>query len=95
MGALQYLAECGLDAKALPLDKLDVFPAERLNDQLREWIREHKPEILAELSEHKRRWYRVTIEGKVICKMIGSQPMTYQEAVRAVKWRWPEAEIEC
>ena len=45
MGAIQHLNQNELKVRALPLDRLDVSPADGLNNQLREWNREHKPKI--------------------------------------------------
>lgn len=93
MGALHYLAEHGLTARQLSGDSLEVFPSGALSADIRAWIRKHKPEILEELRVTRRRWYRVTT-GTGSCKMICPHPMTRDEALRAARRRWDEAEID-
>lgn len=50
MSALAKLREHGQKAEACG-DKLIVYPSERLNDELRDYIRQCKAEIVTELEE--------------------------------------------
>lgn len=54
MGALATLRAAGLAVEALPDGHLRVTPAERLTDDLRALIHEHKAAILAQLADAER-----------------------------------------
>lgn len=49
MSALSILTSHGLHA-AIEGDKLTVYPADRLDDELRDYIRENKPVLMQELT---------------------------------------------
>jgi len=93
MGALHYLEKHGLTAVPLDKERLEVRPAEALDDELRAWIREHKTELLAELTEPRRRWWRIILDGKPVGKIIGPGPMTEQEALGSLRKTWPCEQI--
>lgn len=104
MAALDYLRRAGLTVESVA-DRLRVSPAERITDPLRHFIREHLAELLAELnaandstrptpaSEPKRAAWSITLAGQPIGYVVG-QPMTYSEALAAVRWRWADAAVE-
>lgn len=86
--AIQFLEHHGLTATALQDDRIEVRPVAALNDELRSWIRTHKPEILAELREPRRYWWGVLVDGNRAGKVCG-QPMTRAEALDACQKTWP------
>ncbi len=104
MAALDYLRRAGLTVESVA-DRLRVSPVERITDPMRQFIREHLAELLAELNaandptrlaptgEAKHTAWRITRSGQPIGYMVG-QPMTYSEALAAVRWRWADAAIE-
>ncbi|MGY8822156.1 MAG: hypothetical protein ACKVLM_22490 [Pseudomonadales bacterium] len=103
MAARDYLRRAGLTVECVA-DRLRVSPAEHITDPMRQSIREHLAELLAELNaandsthistiEPKRAAWRITRAGQPLGYMVG-QPMTYSEAIAAVRWRWPDAELD-
>ncbi|WP_282339258.1 hypothetical protein [Pseudomonas sp. PS02288] len=40
----------------------------------------------------RRAAWRITLGGETICSMVGT-PTTYSDALAAVRWRWPAANI--
>jgi len=50
MDAVSALRDHGLDVRVIPGGRLYVTPRERLTDDLRQFIRHHKPEIVRRLS---------------------------------------------
>ncbi|MCQ4278341.1 hypothetical protein NA643_04525 [Pseudomonas stutzeri] len=103
MAALGHLRRAGLTVECVA-DRLRVSPVERITDPMRQFIREHLTELLAELSaandsthtstiEPKRAAWRITRAGQPIGYMVG-QPMTYSAALAAVRWRWPDAKLD-
>lgn len=105
MAALDYLRRVGLTVESVA-DRLRVSPVERITDPLRQFICEHRAELLAELnaandsthlpeptSEPKRTAWRITRAGQPIGYMVGL-PMTYSEALAVACWRWPDAELD-
>lgn len=64
MAALSHLVSNGLEVQVQG-NRLIVSPSERLNDELRAWIRDHKPELLRELQG---RWNsELAGEGYIWC----------------------------
>lgn len=96
MAALAYLLNLGFAAK-LSGKRVRVSPASKLNDQVRAYIKNHRLELIAELASNdgieRRCHWQVILDGKPLCTMIG-EPMTQAEALEAVRWRWPNAEIQ-
>lgn len=101
MAALDYLRRAGL-AVDLDGDRLRVAPADRITADLRQFVRNHRTELLAELSsandeqaasEPKRNAWQVTLNGNQICNMVMGAPATRAEALAEARWRWPAAEI--
>lgn len=95
MAALAYLLNLGFAAK-LSGKRVRVSPASKLDDHLRAYIKNHRLELLVELASNdgieRRCHWRVISDGKPLCTMIG-EPMTRAEALDAVRWRWPYAEL--
>lgn len=95
MTALAYLTARGFSARVSG-KRLVVSPASRLTQDVRNYIKNHRLELLAELSandgQERRSNWRVNRGGKVICMMIGD-PMTRTEALDAARWHWPDANI--
>lgn len=69
MNALSMLTTHGLQAE-VEGDSLIVFPRDRLNDSLRAYIRQHKPEIIEALktpaNDPPVYVYQFRIDGKVV-----------------------------
>lgn len=94
MGAIDYLREHGFDAKVKG-NRLVVSPSSKLTQDVRQFIKLHRLELIAEVSANdgatRRSNWQINLEGKLIT-MIGA-PMTYGEALAAARWRWPDADI--
>lgn len=96
MAAIDYLRARGFSARAKG-NRLSVSPASRITAEVRQFIKLHRLDLLAEVAandgQERRSNWRVILGGRVICTMIG-EPMTYAEALDAAGWRWPEAEVK-
>lgn len=101
MAALDYLRRAGL-AVELEGNRLRVTPADLITADLRQFVRDHRAELLAELSaandaqpasEPRRNAWTVTRKGRPVGYIVG-QPMTRSEALADVSARgWPDADI--
>ncbi|MHB9799975.1 hypothetical protein ACYCAX_19440 [Pseudomonas sp. MT3] len=95
MTAIDYLTAHGFSARVSG-KRLVVSPASRLTEDVRKYINSHRLELLAELAandgQERRSNWRIFLEGKPICVMIG-EPMTRAEALEAARWRWPNADL--
>ena len=102
MTALEHLRQTGLVVE-LEGERLRVTPAKRITDNQRQFLRDHRAELVAELSaetdhpaptttEPRRNVWRVTLRGKFLCMQIG-EPMTYIEALETARWHWPNADV--
>ncbi|WP_054910477.1 hypothetical protein [Pseudomonas sp. NBRC 111135] len=93
--AIDFLHDHGLSAKVNG-KRLVVSPASRLTPDVRQYIKAHRLELLAELAandgQERRSHWRITLGGKPLCIMIG-EPMTEAEALEVANWRWPGAEV--
>jgi len=67
MSALSVLYEHGLTVQLIDGGRLYVTPRDRLTDDLRGFIREHKPEIVAALQPGDRWNPELAAEGYVWC----------------------------
>lgn len=96
MAALAYLLNLGFAAK-LSGKRVRVSPASKLTDPIRAYIKNHRLELIAELASNdgvaRRCHWQVTRGGNPLCTMIG-EPMTRDEALAIVHWRWPDADLE-
>jgi hypothetical protein len=50
MGAIDYLKKHNLQAEALPGGRLSVQPKQNITPEVRAWIKQHKEQLLLELS---------------------------------------------
>lgn len=95
MAAIDYLTAHGFSARVSG-KRLVVSPASRLTEDVRKYINSHRLELLAELAandgQERRSNWRIFLEGKPICVMVG-EPMTRAEALEAARWRWPNADL--
>lgn len=95
MAAIDYLTAHGFSARVSG-KRLVVSPASRLTEDVRKYINSHRLELLAELAandgQERRSNWRIFLEGKPICVMVGD-PMTRAEALEAARWRWPDADL--
>ncbi len=77
--AIDYLRQHGLTAKANG-KRIVVSPASKLTADVRQYVKAHRLELLAELAANdgmeRRSHWRVIEEGKSVCTMIG-EPMTF------------------
>jgi hypothetical protein len=71
-------------------DKLFVRPADRITDDLRQFIRAHRDELLA--AAPSTRWVVVLPDGRRIA-MLNPAGLTCAEALRQSVWRWPGCTI--
>lgn len=97
MAALDYLLGVGLSVEIIG-DKLRVTPANLITDAIGQFVRDHKAEILIELTvandpEQRRNAWQVTRNGKPVCNMVMGAPATSAEALAEARWRWPDADI--
>lgn len=93
--AIDFLHRHGIFAKAKG-ERIVVSPASHLTDDVRQFVRTHRLELLAELAaddqaQHVIAW-RITRDGKTVCMMIG-EPITYVEALEIAHWHWPDADV--
>ena len=93
--AIDYLAQYGLSARQKG-NRVVISPRSLVTDDLQKYIRAHRIELLAELAANdgveRRCHWQVIRAGKIICTMVGT-PVTRNEALAEVRWRWPDAEI--
>lgn len=97
MAALDYLKAKSLNAEQLPDGRLRVWPSERLDESTRQWIRQNKHSLLAEMASGRtaqnddsdlRIAWLVLIDGKP-ARVVGSRQRSYAEVLRSVQARWP------
>ncbi|MQT83634.1 hypothetical protein GHN92_03475 [Pseudomonas sp. FSL R10-2964] len=93
--AIDYLAQHGLSARQKG-NRVVVSPRSLVTDDLQKYIRAHRLELLAELAANdgieRRCHWRVIRGERPICTMVGV-PVTRNEALAEVRWRWPDAEV--
>lgn len=96
MAAIDYLKERGFVARKVGM-RVSVSPASKLTPDVRQYIKSHRLELLAELAandgQERRCHWQVTLNGKPLCTMVG-EPITHAEALAEIRWRWPGAEIQ-
>ncbi|MEP9318176.1 hypothetical protein ABKS89_13625 [Pseudomonas sp. LABIM340] len=95
MSALDFLTERGFAAR-ISGNKVSISPGSRLTEEVRQYVRRHRLELLAELGsmdgKTRRMHWAITLGGKPLCTMI-TPPLTLEEALIEARWRWPGAEI--
>lgn len=89
MEALNYLMDQGFIVRTVG-DRLSVAPAARLTDELRQWIRQHKPELLEQARCY--RCWRISRDGMPLATMIGAA-CNRVDALDYARFHWPDAEI--
>lgn len=96
MAAIDYLLDRGFTAKKSGM-RVRVSPASKLTDDVRQYVKSHRLELLADLAANdgveRRCYWHVVRQGKTICTMVG-EPSTYAEATLEVKARWADAEVK-
>lgn len=95
MGAINYLRERGFVAR-LSGKRVRVSPASKLTDDVRQYIKAHRLELLAELASNdgieRRCHWIVSAPGHPPFTMIG-EPCTHAEALASVQRIWPGANV--
>jgi len=93
MSALAQLAEhLGLSSDPRPAPATTpIQPA--ANDPQQPTSAPARPTAPEATSEPKRAAWRITRAGQPIGYMVG-QPANYSAALAAVRWRWPDAELD-
>ena len=74
---------------ALP-DQLNTCASAAAANAPTKGIEEPQPDSATQAT--RRAAWRITLGGKTICSMVGT-PTTYSDALAAVRWRWPAANI--
>lgn len=94
--AIDFLKERGLTVRNKG-KRLVVSPASKITHDVRLFVKTHRIELLAELAANdgleRRTHWQVIRNNKLICTMVG-EPMTYAEALEAIRYRWPDAELQ-
>lgn len=95
MGAIDYLNQRGLQADVAG-QRLRVWPASQLTDELRAWIKSHRHQLIEEAanatSERKATVWMVSARGNTF-PMIRPGGMTKEEALDATRSRWDDATV--
>ena len=96
MAAIDYLKQKGLTAQRVG-SRVRLKPRDRITKDVRAYVQRHRLVLLAELAandgESRRAGWKVIRGGKPLCSMVG-EPITYAEALAAVRARWPDATID-
>jgi len=90
MDARTNLNDCGLYLERRG-GRLFVFPPERITDDLRQFIRDHKTELLE--AAPCASWTVKLQDGRTIA-MLNPTGLTYAEALLQTRWRWPNCKVE-
>ncbi len=95
MGAIDYLRQHGFNAKVAG-NRLVVSPRSKLTPDVRQYIKLHRLELLAEVAandgETRRAAWDILIPGYGSRRMIG-QPCTRDEALKYARGIWPCADM--
>ncbi|MCQ4253357.1 hypothetical protein [Stutzerimonas stutzeri] len=96
MAAIDYLRDHGFSAKVKG-NRLIVSPSSKLTPDIRQYIKLHRLELLAEVAandgESRRSHWAVTVEGYPPFTMI-CEPVTHAEALADARKRWPDATVQ-
>jgi hypothetical protein len=96
MAAIDYLRQRGFDAKVRG-NRLIVSPSSKLTPDIRQYIKLHRLELLAEVAANDGQsrcgHWTVILEGYPPFTMI-CQPVTRSEALAEVRKRWPDADLQ-
>lgn len=93
MDAMTYLAGHGLHVER-HADRIRVYPAGRITDDLRQFIRDHKADLLSAKVAKCSKCWRVTFSNGHTLTMINPRGLTYAEALRQTEWRWSGCKLE-
>lgn len=92
---INYLTAFGLSVRKQG-DRVIVSPRALVTKELQQHIQARRRELLAELAANdgveRRCHWQVKRGARVICTMVG-EPVTRNEALFEVRWRWPDAEV--
>lgn len=95
MTSADYLKERGFKV-SLVENRIRVSPGSMISETDRKYIMLHRLELIAELAANdgieRRLSWRVTLHGKPIATIVGN-PMTKQEALKSIRFRWNEADV--
>jgi hypothetical protein len=95
MAAIDYLREHGFDAKVKG-NRLVVSPSSKLTPDVRQYIKSHRLELMAEVAANdgvsRNSHWTVTVPNYPPFTMTGA-PITRAEALADVRGRWPDAEV--
>ena len=96
MAAIDYLRDHGFSAKVKG-NRLIVSPSSKLTPDIRQYIKLHRLEVLAEVAandgESRRGHWTITVKGHRPFTMI-CEPVTRLEALAKARVRWPDAVVE-
>ena len=96
MAAIDYLRDHGFSAKVKG-NRLIVSPSSKLTPDIRQYIKLHRLELLAEVAandgEARRGHWTIITQGYPPFTMI-CQPVTYAEALTKARVRWPDATVK-
>lgn len=96
MGAIDYLRDHGFCAKVKG-NRLIVSPSSKLTPDIRQYIKLHRLELLAEVAandgESRRGHWTIIVNGHPPFTMI-CEPVTHTEALRKARERWPDAAVQ-
>ncbi|MDH0444049.1 hypothetical protein N7388_10230 [Stutzerimonas stutzeri] len=96
MAAIDYLRDHGFSAKVKG-NRLIVSPSSKLTPDIRQYIKLHRLELLAEVAandgESRRGHWTIIVDGHPPFTMI-CQPKTHAEALADTRRRWPNAEVK-
>ncbi|MEB0129729.1 hypothetical protein [Pseudomonas sp. CCI2.4] len=94
--AIDYLAQFGLSTRKKG-NRVVVSPRALVTDDLQKYIRAHRLELLAELAANdglaRHCSWSVLLPGRQPFPMISPEPMTRDEALEIVRWRWPDGDV--
>jgi len=93
--AVDYLRRHGLSATRRG-NRVFVTPKSGITEDVRQYVRAHRLELLAELAANdgaeRRCYWQVSVPGHRPFRMTG-EPMTHTEALACAKRIWPDAEV--
>jgi len=93
MSGLAYLKDNGLYAELVHDKQVRVKPTRNITTEIRVWIKEHKAQLLRELTPVGgfNSWH-IRVNGKAMTML--SPCRTCDEVAASVRDRWPNAQVE-
>lgn len=101
MAAIDYLRQHELNAELKEENRLRVWPKENITPSVRDWITQHKQELLTELNmvnvqpmmpKGVKLAWRIRVGDKRMT--MAGIPYTREQARRAAQSRWPDKDVE-